>query len=117
MKPLFLFLVLFPATLIAWFVFARPWVKAHVPVLAPMFEADEAFYEWAFNGSRTLVISRGTAFLGYMLTLLDLVVPLLDSLTGAGVNVGELVGLPSLGPILVVLGHVLTYVRQTQKED
>lgn len=107
---------------VLWFWKGRDWAVARYPALMPLkIKLDAVYVKW-FGASRTLVVSRMTALFGYVLTAFDVVQPILDAVIGSGmVDLGTMFpSAPLLGPGLIALGHVFSYLRQntdTSVED
>lgn len=100
---------------VLWFWKGRDLVVARYPALMPLKLKLDAVYIKLFGASRTLLVARMTALAGYVLMAFDTVQPILDAVLGSGmVDLGTLVpSAPWLGPLVIVLGHVFSALRQT----
>lgn len=99
---------------VLWFWKGRDWAVAKFPALLPIKTKLDAVYVKLFGASRTLLVSRMTALSGYVIAAFDVVQPILDVVLGSGmVDLGSMFpSAPLLGPALIALGHVFSYLRQ-----
>lgn len=103
------------ALLVVYFVFLRKHLE-QVSWFAPVYVKLDAFYAMLFDKSRTLVMTRGLALVGYVLAIWDNVLPILSDLTGAGLFDPDNGMLPAgakwIGPMLILIGHMGTFLRK-----
>lgn len=116
MNPFTLGLIVLALLLSGYIMWGRDWLREHFPRLEPVYAELDRWYVDLFNKSRTIFFGRMTAAVGYFLTFYDLVIPMLETVLASGIDLDGMVpGARWLGPALMILGHLNTYLRNNRK--